>query len=249
MYSNKKKINVGFGILANEKTPNIDYKYGVYASKQEAFDYLGEDGLDVLAVGLTVGIMTENGVEEYWFKSACESVNDLVKKFNVRDPYQIWLDNGHEGTEVDFLDWLRSGNAEKIEELEGRMDAQEELNEQQQTQIEQNKSDNESQQEAIEANAQKNESQQTEIDALKTENESQQEEIETLKTENETQQSAIEEQQQTNEQQQTAIESNQTAIAEQQAKNEEQDEKLKDKDFDIATDKDVEDSFNEVMGN
>lgn len=80
MYSNKKKINVGFPILANEKAPNVDHKYGLYSSKQEAFDYLGEDGLDMLCVGLTVGIMTENGVEEYWFKKACNSVDDLVPK-------------------------------------------------------------------------------------------------------------------------------------------------------------------------
>ena len=82
MQSNNKKTNVGFAIHVNEKAPNIDFKYGIYNSKQEAFDYLGEEGLDVLAVGLTVGIMTENGVEEYWFKKACNTVEDLVPKFS-----------------------------------------------------------------------------------------------------------------------------------------------------------------------
>ena len=80
MQSNNKKTNVGFAVHVNEKTPNIDYKYGIYNSKQEAFAYLGEEGLDVLAVGLTVGIMTEDGVEEYWFKRACGTVDDLVPK-------------------------------------------------------------------------------------------------------------------------------------------------------------------------
>jgi len=31
-------------------------------------------------VGKTVGVVEDGGIVEYWFKSACSSVSDLVKK-------------------------------------------------------------------------------------------------------------------------------------------------------------------------
>jgi len=65
------------------KFPNVDYLYGPYDSKQEAFDKLSEvngSGNDALVVGKTVGVVEDGGIVEYWFKSACSSVSDLVKK-------------------------------------------------------------------------------------------------------------------------------------------------------------------------
>lgn len=78
MYSNKKSTKHGLNVFISEDCANVDFKYGPYSSVQEAFDYL--DDLEVTAVGLTVGIKTANGIEEYWFKKNCNSVNDLVKK-------------------------------------------------------------------------------------------------------------------------------------------------------------------------
>lgn len=79
MYDNKKSVNVGATIYNNEASPNIDYKYGPYHSVEEAYEWLGEDNLDAIAVGLTVGIKTGNGIEEYWFKNGT-TLADLVKK-------------------------------------------------------------------------------------------------------------------------------------------------------------------------
>ena len=65
------------------KFPNVDYLYGPYDSKQEAFDKLSEvtsSGNDALVVGKTVGVVENGSIVEYWFKSACSSVSDLVKK-------------------------------------------------------------------------------------------------------------------------------------------------------------------------
>lgn len=78
-FQNKKSTKVGSNIFANEATANVDYKYGPYASIDEAYATLCEDNLDVIAVGLTVGIMTENGVVEYWFKKGTTK-QDLVLK-------------------------------------------------------------------------------------------------------------------------------------------------------------------------
>lgn len=80
MISNNKSIKVGANIKVNEACANVDYKYGLWNSKEEAFEALGENGDDVLAVGLTIGVLEEDGVHEYWFQKACNSVDDLVPK-------------------------------------------------------------------------------------------------------------------------------------------------------------------------
>lgn len=85
MISNNKSIKVGANIKVNEACANVDYKYGIWNSKEEAFEALGENGDDVLAVGLTIGVLEEDGVHEYWFQKACGSVDDLVPK--GVDPY------------------------------------------------------------------------------------------------------------------------------------------------------------------
>lgn len=75
-------INLREEVFVAKNTPTVDAKYGPWASKQEAFDSLGPDGDDVLAIGLTVGIQptANDPVTEYWFKDACETVDDLVEK-------------------------------------------------------------------------------------------------------------------------------------------------------------------------
>lgn len=80
MISNNKSVKVGANIKVNEACANVDYKYGLWNSKEEAFEALGENGDDVLAVGLTIGVLEEDGVHEYWFQKACNSIDDLVPK-------------------------------------------------------------------------------------------------------------------------------------------------------------------------
>lgn len=75
---NKKHIVRNFNILVNDKCSNIDAKYGPYNSLAEAFNTL--DNYEYLAVGLTVGIITDEGIVEYWFKDKCSSISDLVLK-------------------------------------------------------------------------------------------------------------------------------------------------------------------------
>lgn len=79
MKDNGKFIATGFNIKSNEACANIDYKYGPYHSLDEAYETLGEDGDDVIAIGLTVGILTDNGIVEYWFKNGITK-EDLVLK-------------------------------------------------------------------------------------------------------------------------------------------------------------------------
>lgn len=90
-------IAIGGRLNCSVKSASVDLKYGPYPSKQAAFETLGEDGMDALAVGLTVGIEEDGKVVEYWFESACESVDDLVKK----------IDGG--GSDVSVQQTLTSG--------------------------------------------------------------------------------------------------------------------------------------------
>ena len=78
MYKDKNSIIVGCALYPNEASPSLDYRYGPYSSTAEAWTELNKTGV---CVGQTVGILNADGsVDEYWFKSACRSANDLVKK-------------------------------------------------------------------------------------------------------------------------------------------------------------------------
>lgn len=58
--------------------PNIDYKYGPYNSIIEVIAKLNKS---VRSIGLTVGVINDGIIEEYWFKSGIEDKN-LVRKIN-----------------------------------------------------------------------------------------------------------------------------------------------------------------------
>jgi len=85
-------IPVGGPIQVGAHIASIDAKYGPYATKQAAIEALGENGMDVIADGLTVGIIEEGKIVEYWFQggvteayllrksSACQvELNSIVK--------------------------------------------------------------------------------------------------------------------------------------------------------------------------
>ena len=57
-------------------TANVDYYYGTYASIAEA---CASVPFEIRVKGKTVGILTDNGVVEYWWKTGIED-KDLVVK-------------------------------------------------------------------------------------------------------------------------------------------------------------------------
>lgn len=98
---------IGGNINSTAVLANLDYKYGPYNSLQEAYDTLGPNGVDKLAIGLTVGIIEDGRIREYWFKSGTNSVNNLVLKSEGKSAYDIAVEEGFEGTEQEWIDSLK----------------------------------------------------------------------------------------------------------------------------------------------
>lgn len=70
-------INNG-GVATNKGAmPSIDLRYGPYASVHAAHSALSDD--EVVAVGLTVGIIDGNNIVEYWYQGGTAEAN-LVPK-------------------------------------------------------------------------------------------------------------------------------------------------------------------------
>lgn len=98
---------IGGTINSTAVTSNLDYKYGPYSSKQEAYDTLGPNGVDKLAIGLTVGIIEEGRIREYWFRNDISSVDDLVLKSEGPSAYDIAVEEGYSGTEEQWIASLK----------------------------------------------------------------------------------------------------------------------------------------------
>lgn len=77
MVQNDKSTNVPRNIYVKEAAPNVDFKYGPFASKREAVNKLFEWG--ALCEGLTVGITTNGKTEDYQFQGGIDEAH-LVKK-------------------------------------------------------------------------------------------------------------------------------------------------------------------------
>lgn len=75
-------IPVNDRIFVGKKVASIDPKYGPWESIDEAYDALGPENMDVLALGLTVGIIEDGKIVEYWFQGGTEKEN-LIKKNNL----------------------------------------------------------------------------------------------------------------------------------------------------------------------
>lgn len=76
-HTNELATNITARINVMEPVPNVDINYGPYASVHDAYETLNNVG--AIAIGLTVGVTTENGIQEYWFKNGTTE-NDLVIK-------------------------------------------------------------------------------------------------------------------------------------------------------------------------
>lgn len=75
--NNEPATNITARINVMDAVPNVDINYGPYNSAHEAYLALSEN--EAIAVGLTVGVMNNGTIQEYWFKSGTEEVN-LVPK-------------------------------------------------------------------------------------------------------------------------------------------------------------------------
>lgn len=64
--------------------PNFDWFYGPYVSKEAAFAALSSDKFQ-MCIGKTVGIIENGTIVEYWFESACSTIDDLVEKNSVSE--------------------------------------------------------------------------------------------------------------------------------------------------------------------
>ena len=92
--------------IDGQRYPNIDALYGVYDSKQEAFEALytpNSAGVKALVAGRTVGVRENGHIVEYWLeeeKPAAEyTINDLqVKKAPSIVEIAIEPSNGEEFT-------------------------------------------------------------------------------------------------------------------------------------------------------
>lgn len=76
-HTNELATNITARINVMEPVPNVDINYGPYASVHEAYETLYN--VDAIAVGLTVGVTTADGIQEYWFRNGTTE-NDLVIK-------------------------------------------------------------------------------------------------------------------------------------------------------------------------
>lgn len=77
-------IAIGKQLQLGKKVASLDAKYGPYASREAAYDALGPENMDVIAQGLTVGIIENGEIVEYWWQGGT-SLSNLVKK--VPDVY------------------------------------------------------------------------------------------------------------------------------------------------------------------
>ena len=73
-------VNITNAIKSSEARASIDAKYGPYASVAAAHAALGEEGADVAAVGLTVGIMDGGSVVEYWYQGGTTQAHLVPKQ-------------------------------------------------------------------------------------------------------------------------------------------------------------------------
>lgn len=73
-------VNITNAIKSSEARASIDAKYGPYASVAAAHAALGEEGSDVAAVGLTVGIMDGGSVVEYWYQGGTTQAHLVPKQ-------------------------------------------------------------------------------------------------------------------------------------------------------------------------
>lgn len=74
-----RNISLGGKIQVGAAVANVDAKYGPYNSKNAAYNALGEGGMDVIAEGLTIGIIENGRIVEYWWQGGT-SLSNLVKK-------------------------------------------------------------------------------------------------------------------------------------------------------------------------
>lgn len=91
-----KNIQIG-SLIDNTTTnnqfstyPSMDYRYGPYKSVEEALSLLQPE---IRCIGLTIGVLQENEITEYWFNGGIEDTNLIFKRGKI-----IW--NGENLTDL-----------------------------------------------------------------------------------------------------------------------------------------------------
>ena len=72
----KKTLNLTRGLEVRGEYSNIDFLYGPYNSKSEACNKIN---INVRKVGLTVGIIEQGSVVEYWWRDATDNKSLILK--------------------------------------------------------------------------------------------------------------------------------------------------------------------------
>lgn len=83
----KKSFNLANRINVVNKYSNVDLNYGPYNSVEEAIDNIPEGVRDI---GLTVGVLVNGYVVEYWWKSGVADV-DLIMKTNATGSIPVYV--------------------------------------------------------------------------------------------------------------------------------------------------------------
>jgi len=73
MFENKKSTNASRAVFVNEASPSVDYKFGPYASLDEAITELNAMG--ALVPGIEVGVKVSNKVTRYYAKDGVAKSN------------------------------------------------------------------------------------------------------------------------------------------------------------------------------
>lgn len=93
---------------------SLDAKYGPYLSREAAHEALGENGDDVIEIGLTVGIKNGDRIIEYWYQDGTDLENlvqkDSFNKIESEARYQKKLESGINVKTVNNQSILGSGN-------------------------------------------------------------------------------------------------------------------------------------------
>lgn len=95
-------VNNG-GIATNKGgMPNVDLRYGPYASVHAAHTALSDD--DVVTVGLTVGIAVDGNIVEYWYQGGTAEANLVPKHQGGGSPAPVEIPHTETALTIPTLD-------------------------------------------------------------------------------------------------------------------------------------------------
>lgn len=117
-------VNLDFyineGQVIADITPELQKYLGVH---KLTLWYKGEDGLQTVVDEINPFCLVKYTTEEdegsedhIQTYTRVEIESDMMVSFKGESAYETWLKNGHEGSEMDFLEWLKGENSVTTEE-------------------------------------------------------------------------------------------------------------------------------------